>query len=83
MITSDCPPHQVREAFVLCDEEVRTASLAYREGTSNYVAGSNLRQLGALRLQLGERVIASLIASRIASLIASLIASRRQPCASN
>ena len=53
MMTSDCPPHQVREAFVLCDEEVRTASLAYREGTSNYVAGSNLRQLGALRLQLG------------------------------
>ena len=53
MITSDCPPHQVREAFVFCDEEVRTASLAYREGTSNYVAGSNLRQLGALRLQLG------------------------------
>ena len=52
MMTSDCPPHQVREAFVLCDEEVRTASLAYREG-SNYVAGSNLRQLGALRLQLG------------------------------
>ena len=53
MMTSDCPPHQVREAFVFCDEEVRTASLAYREGTSNYVAGSNLRQLGALRLQLG------------------------------
>ena len=56
-ITSDddlrLPPSQVREAFVFCDEEVRTASLAYREGTSNYVAGSNLRQLGALRLQLG------------------------------
>ena len=52
-MTSDCLPHQVREAYVICDEEVRAASLAYRESNSTYVAGFNLLQMGALRLQMG------------------------------
>ena len=55
MMTSDCPPppKQVREAYVICDEEVRAVRLAYRENSSKYVASFNLLQMGALRLQMG------------------------------
>jgi hypothetical protein len=43
----------VREAYVICDEEVRAVRLAYRENSSKYVASFNLLQMGALRLQMG------------------------------
>ena len=42
----------MREAYVISDEEVRAVRLAYRESSSTYVAGSNLLQMGALRLQM-------------------------------
>ena len=70
-MTSDCLPHQVREAYVICDEEVRAASLAYRESNSTYVAGFNLLQMGALRLQMGwlKRQIKKLAATPATALV--------------
>ena len=43
----------MREAYVICDEEVRAVRLAYRENSSKHVASFNLLQMGALRLQMG------------------------------